>query len=487
MEEDYRNLCQVFTPNKNVKELLDWCEYKSNLFGKKIMENSCGDGQILQEVVKRYIEDCLMNKMSNDQIEKGLSEDIYGIEYDKIQYEKCKKNLNNILKQYRLNNVSWKNLKNEDALLSTINNKFDYVVGNPPYIKYKSLSLEDRQYIRKKFETCQKGKFDYCYAFIESSIKSLKNKGKMAYLIPSSIFKNVFANDLREFMKPHIIKIYDYVDEHLFDRHTNDKGIERLVSSVIMVVEKNSNSKEIKYTDVNNRKKRIIEKDNLKNKWIFRNELQNGKSKKRFGEYFWAANTIATLYNEAYVIKEYNEDDNYIYPLFKGKTRGRIEKEILKDTISPKSFSNGKKEKIIFPYYYNDDNELVRYETDEFEKRFKGASEYLKNFKDALENRKADKNARWYEYGRSQALKNSNKEKILMSTVITQEVKTKVLPSNNIPYSGIYIVSISNMNLEQADKILKSKKFLKYVTAKGINTCGSSIRITSKDINEYMF
>ena len=35
--------------------------------------------------------------------------------------------------------------------------------------------------------------------------------------------------------------------------------------------------------------------------------INNNKKKKRFGDYFFASNTIATLYNDAYVIKEYNE------------------------------------------------------------------------------------------------------------------------------------------------------------------------------------
>ena len=93
MEEDYRNLCQVFTPTENVKELLDWCGYIDNLYGKKIIENSCGDGNILKEVVKRYIEDCLQKGISNKEISKGLEKDIYGIEYDVQQHKKCKKNL----------------------------------------------------------------------------------------------------------------------------------------------------------------------------------------------------------------------------------------------------------------------------------------------------------------------------------------------------------------------------------------------------------
>lgn len=483
MKENYRDLCQVFTPTKNVRELLDWCDYRENLYGKKVMENSCGDGHILQEVVKRYIEDCFKNKISKEKIEIGLSNDIYAIEYDKPQYNRCKKNLDNIVKEYGLEKINWKHIKNIDALSNIYINKFDYVVGNPPYIKYKSLAIKDREYIRNSFETCQKGKFDYCYAFIEISIKSLKNNGKMAYLIPSSIFKNVFANDLRSFIKPHITKIYDYTIMQLFDKFTNDKRADRLVSSVIMIIEKNSENNNIEYIDVNKKETITILKDNLENKWIFRNEVSNNTNKKRFGDYFYASNTIATLCNNAYVIKEYTQDRKYIYP----KTGGMIEKKVTKDTISPKTFGKIQIEKIIFPYYYNRNNELVKYDTNEFEEKFKGTCEYLREFEEELENRKSDKNAKWFEYGRSQALKNSNQEKLLLSTVITNEVKTKILPKNNVPYSGIYIIPIKDKTLEEADKILKSKEFFNYIEGKGINASGNSLRITSKDINDYRF
>lgn len=483
MEEDYRKLCQVFTPTENVKKLLDWCDYKDDLYGKKIMENSCGDGHILQEAVRRYIENCIKNGIPKSKIEIGLSEDIHAIEYDELQYKKCIKNLDKIVKEYQLKKVKWRNIKNEDTLSNLSEDKFDYVVGNPPYIKYKSLSLEDREYIRENYETCQKGKFDYCYAFIENSIKSLKNKGKMAYLIPSSIFKNVFANDLREFIKPHITKIYDYTIIQLFDKSTNDEGTDRLVSSVIMVLEKNSNNDSVEYIDINKNEAIFIKKNSLKDKWVFRNKISNNKNKKKFGDYFYASNTIATLYNDAYVIKEYNQDGKYIYP----KTGGMIEKKVIKDTISPKTFNKTQIEKIIFPYHYNKKNELLRYDTSEFEEKFKGACEYLREFAEELENRKSDENAKWFEYGRSQALKNSNQEKLLLSTVITNEVKTKILPKNNVPYSGIYIIPIKDKTLEEADKILKSKDFFNYIEGKGINTSGKSLRITSKDINDFMF
>ena len=480
MEENYRKLCQVFTPTENVKELLDWCDYRNNLYGKKIMENSCGDGHILQEVVRRYIQDCIKNNFSKNKIKDGLNNDIFAIEYDPEQYDKCKKNLNIILKQYNIGNIKWNNIINGDTLKSNDVQKFDFVVGNPPYIKYKSLSVEDRDYIKNKFHTCKSGKFDYCYAFIEKSINALKNNGIMAYLIPSSVFKNVFAEELRNYIKPHILKIYDYTSIKLFTKETIDQ--DRLTSSSVMILKKNSNVDNIEYIDIAKNKILTIPKRNLVKKWVFRENVLNEDNKNKFSDYFYASNTIATLYNKAYVISEYTETEEYI----RTKDGYEIEKEILRDTISPKNFKKDKKEKIIFPYYY-ENGELKRYTQEIFEQRYPKACEYLKKYNIFLEKRKSDKSAKWFEYGRSQALRNSNKPKILLSTVITNEVKLEILSKNNVPYSGIYITQKGNKSLKEAEKILKSNKFLEYIQAKGINASGNSLRITSQDINEFMF
>lgn len=49
--------CQIFTPDDIVKDMLDYLGYSDNLYGKTILESSCGNGQFLKEIVKRYIED----------------------------------------------------------------------------------------------------------------------------------------------------------------------------------------------------------------------------------------------------------------------------------------------------------------------------------------------------------------------------------------------------------------------------------------------
>ena len=100
--------CQVFTPENYVRELLDSVGYTHNLYGKKILENSCGDGNILVVVVQRYIDDCRANGLSRTRIKNGLEKDIYGFEIDGKQHKKCIRNLDEVLER---NNIKKVNLK----------------------------------------------------------------------------------------------------------------------------------------------------------------------------------------------------------------------------------------------------------------------------------------------------------------------------------------------------------------------------------------
>lgn len=127
--------CQVFTPENYVRELLDSVGYTEHLYGKSILENSCGDGNVLVAVVQRYIDDGMKNRLSRAQIKNGLARDIYGVEIDPEQFQKCVKNLNGVLQKNNIDNIEW-NIYNTDYLKWKENKKFQFVVGNPPYITY---------------------------------------------------------------------------------------------------------------------------------------------------------------------------------------------------------------------------------------------------------------------------------------------------------------------------------------------------------------
>ena len=191
-----------------------------------------------------------------------------------------------------INGVRW-NIVNEDYLKWECDRKFEFIVGNPPYITYQELDEENRDYVRKKFSTCEKGKFDYCYAFIERSVDSLSDDGKMSYLIPSSIFKTVFGQKLRSYIKPYLQEIYDYTQDKMFD--------DALVKSAIIIINKSITNNEMIYYDMANEDKIYINTENLTNKWFF--TKNNIPGTRRFGDYFQVAHVVATLLNEAICVK----------------------------------------------------------------------------------------------------------------------------------------------------------------------------------------
>lgn len=468
---------QVFTPENYVRELLDSVGYTKNLYGKKILENSCGDGNILAAVVQRYIDDCNAKGLSRTKIKNGLSRDIYGVEIDSIQYEKCIQKLNMILKHNNIKNVEWK-IYNEDYLRWSEKIDFQYIVGNPPYITYSELNQKEQNYVKETFSTCKKGKFDYCYAFIEKSILSLSKEGKMAYLIPSSIFKTVFGLDLRNFMKQYITEIKDYTKERVFNT--------ALVKSAIMILECERLKATLHYSDMTAKKQIEIPIEKLEDKWFFSKNICNGIH--RFGDFFKVSHVVATLLNEAYVLRDgtYFEVENGY--LCKNHI---IERDVVKETATPRSLRYNKHEKIIFPYTYQK-GKLVKFEQEQFEQMYPGAAAYLNEYKAKLNARKSDKNVKWFEYGRSQALNSLNCEKLLLSTVITENVEVYSLKEDCIPYAGMYIVQNENntntgYTLDYAIKVLKSDEFKNYVLKVGIPISGNSVRITSKDVEDFKF
>ena len=53
---EIKNLGQVFTPKQIVNDILNVSNYKGkNILKKHVIDNSCGDGAFLVEIIDRYI------------------------------------------------------------------------------------------------------------------------------------------------------------------------------------------------------------------------------------------------------------------------------------------------------------------------------------------------------------------------------------------------------------------------------------------------
>ena len=346
--------CQIPTPQKYVQQMLDYVDYSKKLYGKKVLENSCGEGNILLEVVKRYIESAKSEKHSAEEIKNGLNKDIEAYEIDKECIEKCKNRLNKLAASYGIEGIEW-NIKNNDFLKEDVQNRYDFIIGNPPYITYHDMDDSQREFLKKSFSTCNNGRFDYCYAFIEASLKTLKNRGKMVYLVPCSIMTNKFAGDLRVKLSKYITEIYDYRTIKIFSQ--------ALTSSVIIVCENLTNKSDLKYHLVKENTIFEIERKKLTDaKWSVTRDDNNIGVK--FSDFFEVKNSVATLLNEAFIFKEYERRDGY-YIIDEYK----IEEELVKDAASIKSLSRGENSyKIIFPYRI-EDGKRKDYSESEFEDR----------------------------------------------------------------------------------------------------------------------
>ena len=67
---------RVYTPDYLVRQILDFGGYtKERIIGKHVIDNSCGDGAFLREIVKRYCE-----VYQGKDIKQHLETYIHGIE-----------------------------------------------------------------------------------------------------------------------------------------------------------------------------------------------------------------------------------------------------------------------------------------------------------------------------------------------------------------------------------------------------------------------
>lgn len=470
------NNCKIFTPEEYVEELLNAVEYREHLYGQSVLENSCGDGNILMGVVRRYILSCRADGRTDEEIRRGLERDICGMELEEKHAAKCRENLHAVATQLGIEEVKW-NIIEGNYLHYSFNRQFDYVLSNPPYVVYRDIEQGERDYLKEHFTCCTEGKFDYYYAFIEKSMTELALYGEMAYIIPYSIYKNVFARKLREQIKPYVVKICDYTSEQKFPGITT--------SSTILVINKTP-SINFTYIDQVTGIEIEVRKKRLPDKWLFMDYYTMlketlWKKKEKFGTYFDVNNTIATLYNEAFLLEGYTLNGEY----YESETGDKVEAALVRPAVSKKKRKQDKLH-IIFPYKW-ENGVLTHYEDKDFRKQFPYATAHLLQYETKLGKRAVDKSAQWFEYGRSQAITKITQEKLVMPSIISSAVNVTEEDADTIPCAGFFITAKEGHTLAEAKKILESAEFYDYLKLIGIFTTGKSRRLTVKDIANYTF
>mgnify|MGYP001041379474 CR=1 FL=1 len=92
---------------------------------------------------------------------------------------------------------------------------FDFIIGNPPYVRIDKLSEPEREMYRKNFETAV-NRFDLYMLFFEKALKSLKTQGRLVFITPEKYEYTLTARPLRKLMSKFHVEEIHHVREDVF-------------------------------------------------------------------------------------------------------------------------------------------------------------------------------------------------------------------------------------------------------------------------------
>lgn len=388
----------------------------------KILDLSCGCGNFLieaydmlykliknniDEINKEYGENYI-NNISNHIISKC----IYGVDIDKDAINILKQTLNRKKSYYNnkekdtpiiINNISC-----EDALKKNYSIKFDYIIGNPPYIGHKTLDKEYKKFLLSEYKDVYKDKADIYFCFYKKALDLINDKGKIGLITPRYFLESPSGKLLRNYLwsNCNINKIIDLKNVNVF----KNLGISPLIAILGKKTNHNIVStykirENINIENINTLKallnsdkceKISINQKYLQNNWIILNhedkilyERIENKSQYTLEDICISFQGIITGCDKAFILNTQDERINH------------IDKKLLKSWIKNRNVNQyiieESNQKLI---YANDIEKIHNYPYIE-EKCFKP-------YKDKLENRREciKKARKWYElqWGRQTSL-----------------------------------------------------------------------------------
>lgn len=163
-----KNLGQVFTPESIVKQMLSLRRRHGN-----VLEPACGDGIFL-----KYLPEAI------------------GIEIDK---------------KFR-----GKRVLNIDFFDYSVKNKFDTIIGNPPYVRFQDIIDETKN---KLDLTMFDSRTNLYLFFIKKAIEHLKPHGELIFITPRDFLKATSSIKLNEFIYNNgtITDLIDLGDDKVFN------------------------------------------------------------------------------------------------------------------------------------------------------------------------------------------------------------------------------------------------------------------------------
>lgn len=195
----------IFTKSEITSLILDLANYRpetTRLAQHRLLEPSCGDGAFLAEITRRLIASERYHLPAIDWHDPALDGALTACDINSgfvslaraqiaalLQSETCPLDRATALAN------TW--IRHVDFLLTPWSQTFDFVVGNPPYVRIEDLPPKVLLRYRECFPTCA-DRADLYIAFFEQGLRLLSPRGTLAYICANRFAKNLYGRGLRQ-------------------------------------------------------------------------------------------------------------------------------------------------------------------------------------------------------------------------------------------------------------------------------------------------
>lgn len=449
---------RVYTPPRLVRQILDLSGYYGDaILRKHVLENSCGDGAFLTEIVERYCQAFGDGRRAD--LKSELETFVHGIEIDPIEREKCVRHLDATARKFDLSDVRWDVLCADATTVDRFDGQMDFVLGNPPYVRVHRLG-ESFDAV-KRLRLAQAGMTDLYLAFYEIGLNALNSRGTLGYITPSSFFASLAGTPLRKKIVSEnlLSKLVDLKHYQAFDATTY---------TTIVVLSKKRADKEIEYFEYDGDVRfiaRLLSRDFYVDDKFYFSTPQNLHELKKIlafsgGSRFTVKNGFATLADSFFIGDKFDFDE-FTIPIIKAST--------------------GRWTRCLFPYARN--GVLTP-----FEQMAQNAkiSEYYRRHAEQLKRRSLTNLNEWYGFGRTQGIKDVYRVKYAVNTLLRDEddLKLSRCEEGTGVYSGLYI--LTDVPFEEVASILRSENFVAYISLLGKYKSGGYYTFSSKDLKTFL-
>lgn len=196
------SLGAIFTRREIVDFILDLSGYTSDapLHERRFLEPSSGGGEFLLAAISRLLA-AWKSSPRKGSIVDSLGDAIRAVELHRNTFAATREAVRNRLieegiKAKDSDAIVSRWLHQGDFLLAHFEGQFDYVVGNPPYVRQELIPAPLLSEYRARYRTMY-DRADIYVAFIEHSLSMLNERGRLGFICADRWMKNKYGGPLR--------------------------------------------------------------------------------------------------------------------------------------------------------------------------------------------------------------------------------------------------------------------------------------------------